>query len=227
METVCASWNSRHVDGDHVLLAAIERLGERQRGLGLADAGRAAEHEHADRLVRIVELGAVRLDALGDHLQAVRLADDAPVQDVGEAEDRLDLVLDHAADRNAGPVGDDGGDRLLVDMRVDHARCSGSIASERMRISRAASARVVRMRRPFVRRWRLGRAHPAPRRPSYAVGRLRSQALTISRSARISSTSSCSELHSASSSRASPSARRSRPRSPRSARRRRRRGRCR
>jgi len=29
----------RHVDGDHVLLAAIERLGQRQRGLGLADAG--------------------------------------------------------------------------------------------------------------------------------------------------------------------------------------------
>ena len=32
----------RHVDGDHVLLAAVERLGERERGLGLADAGGAA-----------------------------------------------------------------------------------------------------------------------------------------------------------------------------------------
>ncbi len=40
----------RHVDGDHVLLAAIERLGQRQRGLGLADAGGAGEHEYADRL---------------------------------------------------------------------------------------------------------------------------------------------------------------------------------
>ncbi len=35
-------------------------------------------------------------------------------------EHRLDLVGDHLADRNAGPVGDDRGDRLLVDMRVDH-----------------------------------------------------------------------------------------------------------
>jgi hypothetical protein len=28
-----------HVDGDEILLAAIQRLGQRQRGLGLADAG--------------------------------------------------------------------------------------------------------------------------------------------------------------------------------------------
>ena len=34
---------------------------------------------------------------------------------------RPDLVLHHAADRNAGPVGDNRGDGLLVDMRVDHA----------------------------------------------------------------------------------------------------------
>src|SRR5882757_2956516 len=40
----------RHVDGDHVLLAAIERLGQRQRGLSLADTGGAGEHEYADRL---------------------------------------------------------------------------------------------------------------------------------------------------------------------------------
>ena len=111
----------RHVDRDDVLLAAVERLGERERGLGLADARRAAQHEDADRLVRIVEPGAVGLDALGDHLEAVALADDAPVEDLGEMQHRLDLVGDHLADRNAGPVGDDRGDRLLVDMGVDHA----------------------------------------------------------------------------------------------------------
>ena len=110
----------RHVDGDHVLLAAIERLGEGERGLGLADAGRAAQHEHADRLVGIVELGAVGLDALGDHRQAMRLADDAPVEDFRQPQHVLDLVLHHAADRNAGPVGDHRGDHLLVDMGVDH-----------------------------------------------------------------------------------------------------------
>ena len=75
-----------HVDGDDVLLAAVERLGQRQRGLGLADAGGAAQHEHADRLVRVVELGARGLDALGDHLEGVALADRrAGSSDVGEA----------------------------------------------------------------------------------------------------------------------------------------------
>ena len=48
------------------------------------------------------------------------LPDDALVQRLGEVEHRLDLVLDHPADRDAGPVRDDRGDRLLVDMGVDH-----------------------------------------------------------------------------------------------------------
>ena len=109
-----------HIDGDDVLLAAIERLRQGQRRLGLADAGGAAEHEHADRLVRIVELGAIGLDALGDHADAMPLPYHALVQCLREVEHGFDLVLDHAADRDAGPVGDDGGDRLLVDMGVDH-----------------------------------------------------------------------------------------------------------
>ena len=49
------------------------------------------------------------------------LPDDAPVENIGEVEHGLHLVLDHAADRNAGPVGDDGRHRLFVDMGVDHA----------------------------------------------------------------------------------------------------------
>ena len=81
-----------HVDGDHVLLAAVELVGEGERGLGLADARGAAEHEDADRLVGVVELGAVGLDALGDHLEAVVLADDALAEVLGELEDGLDLV---------------------------------------------------------------------------------------------------------------------------------------
>ena len=98
----------RHVDGDHVLLAAVERLGKRQRGLGLADAGGAGQHEHADRLVRIVELGAAGLDPFGDHRQPMGLADDAAVEDFRQAEDGLDLVAHHPADRDAGPVRDHG-----------------------------------------------------------------------------------------------------------------------
>ena len=111
----------RHVDGDHVLLAAIERLGKRQRGLGLADARGAGEHEHADRLVGIVELGAVGFDPLGDHLQAVGLADHAPIENFRQLQDGFDLVAHHASDGNAGPVGNHRCHRLLVDMGIDHA----------------------------------------------------------------------------------------------------------
>ena len=49
------------------------------------------------------------------------LADDAPVEDLRQLQHGLDLVLDHAADGDAGPVRDDRGDGLLVDMGVDHA----------------------------------------------------------------------------------------------------------
>src|SRR6185312_16714304 len=63
-----------HIDRDDVLLAAIERLRERERRLGLADARWPAQHEHADRLVRVVEAGARGLDALHDHLEAVALS---------------------------------------------------------------------------------------------------------------------------------------------------------
>ena len=47
-----------HVDDGHVLLAAIQQIGERQRRLGLAGAGRADHQEHADRLARIGQPGA-------------------------------------------------------------------------------------------------------------------------------------------------------------------------
>ncbi|EAQ03151.1 63 kDa protein [Pseudooceanicola batsensis HTCC2597] len=112
----------RHVDGDDVLFAAIEHLGQRQRGFGLADARGAGEHEDPDRLVRIVEPGARGLDALGDHLHRVILTDHALGQMLLEAENRLDLVLDHAADRDARPVADDAGHRLVVDDGHDQRR---------------------------------------------------------------------------------------------------------
>ena len=61
-------------------VAGVEQFGERMRRLGLADARGPAEHEHADRLVRIVELGAAGLDALGDRVHRMILADDPLLQ---------------------------------------------------------------------------------------------------------------------------------------------------
>ena len=47
-----------HVDGDELALAAIQHLGQRKRGFGLAYAGRADEQEHSLGLVGILEMGA-------------------------------------------------------------------------------------------------------------------------------------------------------------------------
>ena len=48
------------------------------------------------------------------------LADDAGAEVLGEAEHRLDLVLDHATRGDARPVRDDHRHRLLIDGREDH-----------------------------------------------------------------------------------------------------------
>ena len=147
-----------HVDGDHVLLAAVERLGERQRGLRLADARRADQHEHADGLARVVELRARRLDALGDGVEAVALADHAPVERVGELEHALDFVLHHAADRDAGPVRDDRGDGLLVDRRQDQRALALQRDKLRFELLQLAPAP-----------WRAPRATAAAARPATAA----------------------------------------------------------
>ena len=78
-----------HVDGDDVLLAAVERLGQRQRGFRLADARGAAKHEDTDRLVGVRKARAAGLDPLGDGLKAVILSDHAFLQAVGEGQHGL------------------------------------------------------------------------------------------------------------------------------------------
>ena len=66
-----------HIDRDEVVFATVEQVGERERGLGLAHSAGTNEHEHADRLVRIVERRTRRLDALADDLHRMGLANDA------------------------------------------------------------------------------------------------------------------------------------------------------
>ena len=52
-----------HVDGDEIVLAAVERFGQGERGFGFADAAGTGEHEHADRLARDYQAGARGLNA--------------------------------------------------------------------------------------------------------------------------------------------------------------------
>ena len=70
----------RHVDRDQVPLAAVERVGQRQRRLGLADAAGADQQEDADRPARVGQVGPRGPDPLADRLEGVRLADDPLLQ---------------------------------------------------------------------------------------------------------------------------------------------------
>src|SRR3546814_2323170 len=92
-----------HVDGDHVALAAVQHVGQRDRGLGLADAGGADQQEHALGLARVLEVGTRGAHALGDGVERVALADHPFFQQVAQSEYGLDLVADHLSDRAAVP----------------------------------------------------------------------------------------------------------------------------
>ena len=65
----------RHIDRDQMVLTTIEQIGERQRGLGFADAAWANKHKDADRLTGIVHASARGHDALPDCIQGMHLAD--------------------------------------------------------------------------------------------------------------------------------------------------------
>ena len=114
----------RHVDADHRLGAVEHELGQRAGELGLADAGRAEEQEGADRAVGVLEAGARATQRIGDRLDRVVLADDASVQALLHVDQLLDLALQQAADRDAGPARDDGRDVLGVDLLLQVARRS-------------------------------------------------------------------------------------------------------
>ena len=86
-----------HVEADHHVLVAEERLGERPRELRLADAGRAEEQEAPVGPVRVGEPGAGAAHGLRDGLDRLVLADDALVQLLLELQEPVALLLRSAA----------------------------------------------------------------------------------------------------------------------------------
>ena len=138
-----------HVDDGQVLLAAIEQIGQGQRGFGLAGAGHADHQKDADRLARIGQVGARGVDRLRDRFERVRLADDALLHRLFQMQYRADFVGLHAPGRDAGPALDDFGDRLRIDDRKDQRL----LALERRAIARWRRP-IFRGRRPCPRHFR-------------------------------------------------------------------------
>ena len=123
---------SRHVDADHLLFVAEHEFGDGLRQLGLADAGRPEEKQHAVGLVMILlERAFVQAQPFGDGLDRFLLADDAlcrgRLPSSREAVGRV--AIDHVA-RNARFLRDDVDDVLglddqrlrLVDLDLDRSR---------------------------------------------------------------------------------------------------------
>ena len=62
-----------------------------------------------------------RAHRVRDRQQRLVLADHALAQPVLDVEQLLDLALEHPGHRDAGPLGDDLGDVLRVDLLLEHA----------------------------------------------------------------------------------------------------------
>ncbi len=112
-------------------LVVEEELGERARELGLADAGRAEEQERTDRTVRIGKPGPRTADRVGHRGHCRVLADHALVQHLFEAHELRELAFHQPRDRDPGPLGDDLGDVLLVDLFLQHRAVALELAESR------------------------------------------------------------------------------------------------
>ena len=105
----------RHVQLDHRLFVAKHELGEHTRHIGLADAGRAQEHEDADRPARVLQPGAGAADSLGNVEDRLVLTHDLLVQHVLHLQEPLRLLGGDARDRDTRPHRDHLADVLGAD----------------------------------------------------------------------------------------------------------------
>ena len=113
-----------HVELDQRVLIAKHEFRQRARHQRLADARRAEEHKRADRTIRVFQVGAAATQRLADGDDRFVLADDGLAQLVFHAQQLFGVLLPHAAQRDARPLGDNlhdvvfGDDDLLFVARL-------------------------------------------------------------------------------------------------------------
>ena len=117
-------------DGEELALAAVELLGEGEGGLGLADAAGADEQEDGDRCVGVADADVGHADGLGDDLDGVVLAAEAGVEALLEVEEGAGGGAGELGGGDAGPVGEDAGDGVAVDLGVDQRGVASAAAGE-------------------------------------------------------------------------------------------------
>ena len=108
-----------HVDLDERVVVAEQEVGQRLGQLGLTDTGRAGEDERARRALGVLQARAGAADRLADRLDGVLLADDPLVHLVLHAQQPSGLLLGQLEHGDTGPVAENLGDLLVVDLCDD------------------------------------------------------------------------------------------------------------
>ena len=129
-----------HVDADHRLLGVEQELRQRPGQLGLADAGGPEEQERADRAVGVLQAGARAAQRVGHGLHRLVLADHALVQALLHVHELLHLALQQPRDGDAGPLGHDLGDVLVVDLLLQEGRVGLELAQPRLLVLTSCSS---------------------------------------------------------------------------------------
>ena len=108
-----------HVDGGEETLAAIQQVGQRQGGFGLAHAAGTDQQEHAGRRLRVAQSGSAGAHGAVQRLHRLFLATDALAQVVGEAGDAGVVFPGQLRGGDAGPVADHLGHQARADFVAD------------------------------------------------------------------------------------------------------------
>ena len=110
-----------HVDLNQGVVRTEQEARQRLGQLGLTHTGRAGEDERTRRTLGVLQPGTGAADRLRDGPDRLLLADDPLVQLVLHPEQTRRLLLRQLEDGDAGPVRQDLGDLLVVDLR-DHVQ---------------------------------------------------------------------------------------------------------
>ena len=133
-----------HVQAHHRRLVVEQELGQRLGELGLADAGRPEKDQRSNGTPGIAETGARPLDRQAHPMDGIVLADDSAAQPILDAEQLLALALEHARDRDTGPVGDHARDVHRLDGILEQPLAGLRLAQPASAAARACSSAGMR-----------------------------------------------------------------------------------
>src|SRR6266516_1114523 len=123
-----------HINANHRPFIVEKEFGQSARGFGLSDTGRSQEHEDTNRPITILEPGARAAYGIRHGLQSGILTYNSLGEQFFHPDEFLDFAFKHLGNRNAGPLRDDFGNVLLIDLLLEHALVLLQLLETRIRI---------------------------------------------------------------------------------------------